>query len=587
MSRLPFCEVCLVVCGTLVFGGMPPALGQYCEGWVDLHRSPEEREAAGRDLAVDARGFVYVMGMSDEKTGQDFLILKYDPMGNLLWKRVFDGPVHGRDLATAIAFDGAHVYVTGFSEGEDGSRDYLTVKLTTNGELEWSRRFAGPVEAVDTPSGIALGPEGSVYVTGESDTTMTGEDYLTIKYDAEGNELWVQRFGAVGNDQESPVAIVVDSQGNSYVTGEGEDSYLTLKYDVGGKLLWERRYQPPGRRGQATVLELVHSDLLVVGGWMQDEFATIAYDADGELLWEARDATGERLNAITSDDHGNVHITGRTAQESGRDFYTISYDRNGVERWAARYDSGDQRLDWPADITVGHTGNVFVHGLSLRDERPAELVLLAYDVDGELVGRETFPGLPDGQNPFPGGIAVAPNGTVNVTARTNGPLGNSATTIRYAFETVRSSTSFHVSAGEQVYGGVMSLSTSDDDRLILRAVRPSRIARPSAELIVESVAPPRAFAHSFTLQLETSAMVRGVRQTVDLYDFAAESWTRFDARPMETNDAETVVFIADEPERFISTENLVRARIGCHNDGINFAGWTVRIDHVGWTLCTE
>ncbi len=76
----------------------------------------------------------------------------------------------------------------------------------------------------------------SVYVTGYSPGTNSGNDIVTIKYDPNGNQIWLQRYNGPGNgDDEAGNAIVVDNNGNVYVTGydttaAGGTEIVTIKY---------------------------------------------------------------------------------------------------------------------------------------------------------------------------------------------------------------------------------------------------------------------------------------------------------------------------------------------------------------------
>src|SRR5687768_4472312 len=97
----------------------------------------------------------------------------------------------------------------------------------------------------DLINAITLDKKGNVYVTGGSTlgVDLDGEDYdfTTIKYNKKGEELWVKRFDGLtpGNIGDHGMAIVLDKEGNIYVTGssarggsERDSEYATVKYDA-------------------------------------------------------------------------------------------------------------------------------------------------------------------------------------------------------------------------------------------------------------------------------------------------------------------------------------------------------------------
>jgi hypothetical protein len=92
---------------------------------------------------------------------------------------------------------------------------------------------------------------GNVYVTGSSQGLTSSYDYVTIKYDASGNQIWNARYDGLGNTYDEAKSIAVDSTGNVYVTGSSiglnnNYDYATIKYDSSGNQLWVARYDGPG-----------------------------------------------------------------------------------------------------------------------------------------------------------------------------------------------------------------------------------------------------------------------------------------------------------------------------------------------------
>ncbi|MCH7905774.1 MAG: SBBP repeat-containing protein [Armatimonadetes bacterium] len=102
--------------------------------------------------------------------------------GSRLWERRFNGPGNARDEARALAVDsGGNVYVTGWSNGSGLIREYATLKYDTNGNQLWEMRYSGPGNNHDRALALVVDSAGNVYVTGESVGSGTDRDYATIK----------------------------------------------------------------------------------------------------------------------------------------------------------------------------------------------------------------------------------------------------------------------------------------------------------------------------------------------------------------------------------------------------------------------
>jgi hypothetical protein len=159
------------------------------------------------------------------------------------WLRRYNGPFNGIDAANDLAVDAqGNVYVTGYSEGNGTIYDYNTIKYDAAGNELWVKRYNGPANGEDRANSLAVDASGNVYVTGYSTGNGTSSDYATIKYDTDGNELWIKRYNGPKNDVACFLA--VDAAGNVYVTGQSNPcidfcrspslDYLTIKYYTNG-----------------------------------------------------------------------------------------------------------------------------------------------------------------------------------------------------------------------------------------------------------------------------------------------------------------------------------------------------------------
>ena len=105
--------------------------------------------------------------------------------------------------------------------------------------------FAG--NDFDFGNAIAVDTLGNVYVTGGVGYDfLMDSDYATIKYDSDGNQVWVSIYNGTGNDYDEASSIVLDSSRNIYVTGGSYgngtwNDYTTLKYDPEGNSFHNER----------------------------------------------------------------------------------------------------------------------------------------------------------------------------------------------------------------------------------------------------------------------------------------------------------------------------------------------------------
>jgi len=138
-------------------------------------------------IAVDSGGNVYVTGFSSNEIDNDYVTIKYLPDLTVDTNWGPDGVLrydggNGADEAADIAIDSTGIYVTGRSQGSDTSFDYLTIKYDSSGNMVWRVRYdhsGGDDEA----RAIIADSAGNVYVTGKSQGGGTGFDYATVKYE--------------------------------------------------------------------------------------------------------------------------------------------------------------------------------------------------------------------------------------------------------------------------------------------------------------------------------------------------------------------------------------------------------------------
>jgi uncharacterized delta-60 repeat protein len=298
----------------------------------------------GTSIVVDDSSNIIVAGYSSGTTSYDYVIVKYDSAGNLIWKNIYDGESNKDDLAYDVAADkGGNIYVTGLSTGSSTRSDFATVKYSANGEQKWAVRWNGEINGDDRPVVIQLDQLANLYVCGFSTGPDTSYDIIVIKYDSSGNNLFTISYHGDYHTDQIPKAFSLDHEGNLIIAGQikaqGSTNYdyLILKYDSSGKLIWEYQYDgPSGKDDKPAALALDEDgDIYVTGKSMDGDFnydyATIKINSSGIVNWIARYGSVIGCNnepkSIAIDSSKSVYITGTSSTNDWSIVSTIKYSQ--------------------------------------------------------------------------------------------------------------------------------------------------------------------------------------------------------------------------------------------------------------------
>ncbi len=236
-----------------------------------------------------------------------------------------------RDVIHDIAVDAqGNVYMTGETQSPDFPRvnplynhfphkddaDLFVTKLDRDGNVIFSSVIGG--EYFDAGFGVATGPDGSVYVVGDTESTDFPVDGRLISRQEYFSGIFVMHISADGSqvlystgigNTPSPYGdmdIAVDANGNAYITGAMSDR---LEDDGSHNFPIANPVQdctiPTGQNGNSGwsfgfVTEISPSGSSVV-------FSTCIHDQnhqDGRLI---------NPNSIALDSQGNIYIAGNTA----------------------------------------------------------------------------------------------------------------------------------------------------------------------------------------------------------------------------------------------------------------------------------
>jgi uncharacterized delta-60 repeat protein len=418
--------------------------------WASSYIGNEIGDNEPTAMVLDPTGCPVIAGMTYHSLSNfDFLTLKYDSSGTLLWKGEYDAAAAGIDYAVSLTTDAVgDVYVTGNSVGSGSGIDIATLKYDMYGSLQWVQRYNGNSSLNDQAVGIAIDSSANVFVGGTSYSDVTGNDIVVIKYLFPPLESWPVRYDGPGTSGDVTSAVAIDNSGNVYLAGQSETANIsilctTLKFDQGGDQLWKAFYS--GSFNTFNIgkdISLMSDGSPVVTGYDQEigapsfNYLTIQYSPDGTTTWV------KTFNAINSNYnfamnvavgwHQSVYVSGYTYNNITQyDFTTVKYSPTGVQLWAAQYNDSLNDNDLMTAMVVDRFENVCVTGISGNGLHSTNYATVKYDSTGSRRWAAIYDG-PAHFDDRPTAIATDSMGNVFVTGWSMGlATDHDIVTIKY------------------------------------------------------------------------------------------------------------------------------------------------------------
>ena len=255
-----------------------------------------------------------------------------------------------------------------FNLTTDGAQSTFVSKLDSSGNFIWAKKFGGTTGLGHQGKFISADSQGNVYILGDFESVSdfdpsintfsmsagpTGTDFYIVKLDSLGNFIWAKRIG--GNDYDYGNSMVVDNNGNVFVTGTFFD---TVDFNP-----------------NSGIFNLTAG---TSGATLQNSFI-LKLDTNGNFVWAKKIGNGTGIvksNSITIDPSGNVYTSGTFnydadfdpssgvfnlyASSDSYDIYVSKLDSSGSFIWAKKM--GGSFDDSAKSIKVDSSGNVYTTG---------------------------------------------------------------------------------------------------------------------------------------------------------------------------------------------------------------------------------
>jgi hypothetical protein len=259
---------------------------------------------------------------------QNAFVSKLDSLGNFVWAKKFGSGglisavcnidifgniyVTGEFDGTVDFNPGSGVYYLSNETASNSETDVYILKMNSNGNFVWARRFGGKYN--EMAQSISIDLTGNILTTGYFSDTVDfdaginafilvsadpgyNSSIFVAKYDAIGNFIWARALGGEATSGDVGHSVTTDSHGNVFVTGSfggasdfdpgvgvlnlsasGLVDIFLVKLSNAGNLLWAGNIGGPGTdRGYGVTADSL-DNLYLTGVVM----GTVDFDLGGD-----------------------------------------------------------------------------------------------------------------------------------------------------------------------------------------------------------------------------------------------------------------------------------------------------------------
>jgi cysteine-rich repeat protein len=324
--------------------------------WTDTHNGSASGEDFVNEIWIDGAGNIYAAG-GERVTGEgtNVWLQQYLPDGTEGWTLSYDATAGGDESASALlATDDGDFVLAGAMDSEMAYVDILLLRVDGATQMvEWQVSVDGPgsgsdAHDFDNASVLAATSDGGFVAVGSVSTDAQGDDVWVGRYDGMGNEVWTATHDLS----------MIDNTGRALLVGPSDEVYA-----FGSD----------------------YENLMSTG-------SLVVYDADGVEQVALAQTFDISISGAGWDADGNIVLTGYGAPANTLlDVITRKYDPDFTQLWEAVFD-GALDFDFPYDLHVDDTGNVYVVGRMSRVNEQGNAFVEAYDADGNPLWGDEFNG---------------------------------------------------------------------------------------------------------------------------------------------------------------------------------------------------
>ncbi len=347
-------------------------------GWERVYSAPSSEKINTISHAWDG-GYViagYTMPMPGSGL-RDFLFMKIDEYGNIIWSRSYGSPIISETTGQHIlTTDSCYIGVS------NSSFPYFhpwVLKLNQMGDTLWSKEYllSGSSAVfntnMDSDSGFILT---GWAVVAEAGVGSNYQKFLFMRFNSDGDTIWVRKYAPDSLSHGYQIKQTESGDflacGSTQFNGHYTHDVCIIKVSQAGDSLWARTYDFFGGIDVAIDFVFTTGDSAVVVGCLtlpgedKTDLLIMHIDEAGNLLWWKSYGglnSDKGMKIIRSLDGGFI-VLGNSFSDATMSFdiWLLKLDEHGDTLWTRKFGEDTDKSEYGADILETEDGGYIIAG---------------------------------------------------------------------------------------------------------------------------------------------------------------------------------------------------------------------------------
>jgi hypothetical protein len=253
-----------------------------------------------------------------------------------LWEKFFENP-YGDQFFESVQADNSDLVLAGFTESSPQSGlgvEAWVVRFDIDGDVLWDQRFGGLGD--QKLYSIIKVSDGFVMVGDYNEMGTDPTDIYLVKINNAGEIIWTRNYGNVGLDKASKIKTTSD--GNFVLVGRtenpanGDADMFILKTDSNGDSIWMQTFDNQSEIDEAFDVIEISNGFVLLGN---------TANVGADIFLVQTDENGNEVRRSTFNQSGSFKFDSKASILRNGDNYIIagSYFENGIRAFIAEFDN--------------------------------------------------------------------------------------------------------------------------------------------------------------------------------------------------------------------------------------------------------